>query len=199
MAAPGSRAGQGGAGPRHPLADPLPAAHPRRADPPSPPLGLPPAPGRSAPPTWPSPPACPCSRPHAPGQPATPGRAQHTPRAIVVITPTSKDKANTPRGAQLAPGGRGPTSLNAVYAPFPRHCTLATAGHPLPVLVTGGGAAQVASDHIGPLLGIGGMPFATTELDPAPGSILALFTDRLIESRHPDIDHGTARLIPPLA
>jgi serine phosphatase RsbU (regulator of sigma subunit) len=117
----------------------------------------------------------------------------------LVINLTSDEQADITPGGQLSAGEMGATCLYAVYDPISRHCTLATAGHPLPVLVTGGGAAQVASDHIGPLLGIGGMPFETTELDLAPGSILALFTDGLIESRHRDIDQGLARMCRVLA
>ena len=105
----------------------------------------------------------------------------------------------------VAPGGQpiaseiGATCLYAVYDPISCHCTLATAGHPLPVLVTPSGAAEIASDHIGPPLGVGGMPFETIELDLAPGSVLALFTDGLIESRHRDIDEGLAELCQVLA
>jgi serine phosphatase RsbU (regulator of sigma subunit)/anti-sigma regulatory factor (Ser/Thr protein kinase) len=117
----------------------------------------------------------------------------------LVINLTSDDQADITPGGELSTGEIGATCLYAVYDPISRRCTLATAGHPLPVLVTGGGAAQVASDHIGPPLGVGGMPFETTELDLAPGSILALFTDGLIESRHRDIDQGLARMCQVLA
>ena len=37
--------------------------------------------------------------------------------------------------------------------------------------------------------------FSPTELQLAAGSVLALFTDGLIESRNRDIDHGLAELI----
>jgi anti-sigma regulatory factor (Ser/Thr protein kinase) len=93
----------------------------------------------------------------------------------------------------------GATCLYAVYDPISRHCDLATAGHPLPVLITADGAAQIVSDRIGPPLGVGGMPFEITELDLAAGSVLALFTDGLIESRDRDIDQGLARLCRVLA
>jgi serine phosphatase RsbU (regulator of sigma subunit) len=100
---------------------------------------------------------------------------------------------------QASAGELGATCLYAVYDPISRQCALATAGHPLPVLITAGGAAQVVSDHIGPPLGVGGMPFETTELTLAPGSVLALFTDGLIESRDRDIDQGLAQLCQILA
>jgi serine phosphatase RsbU (regulator of sigma subunit) len=117
----------------------------------------------------------------------------------LVMNLTSDDQADITPGGQLSAGELGATCLYAVYDPISRHCTLATAGHPLPVLVTGGRAAQVASDRIGPLLGVGGMPFETTELDLPPGSILALFTDGLIESRDRDADQGLAQMCQVLA
>jgi serine phosphatase RsbU (regulator of sigma subunit)/anti-sigma regulatory factor (Ser/Thr protein kinase) len=117
----------------------------------------------------------------------------------LVMNLTSDDQADITPGGQLSTGEMGATCLYAVYDPISCHCTLATAGHPLPVLVTASGAAQVASDHIGPPLGVGGMPFETIELDLAPGSVLALFTDGLIESRHRDIDQGLAELCQVLA
>jgi serine phosphatase RsbU (regulator of sigma subunit)/anti-sigma regulatory factor (Ser/Thr protein kinase) len=107
---------------------------------------------------------------------------------------TSDEQAGLARGDQAAAGELGATCLYAVYDPISGHCDLATAGHPLPVLITAAGAAQVDSDRIGPPLGVGGMPFETTELDLAAGSVLALFTDGLIESRDRDIDQGLARL-----
>ncbi len=117
----------------------------------------------------------------------------------LVIHLASDEQADIAPGGQPSAGELGATCLYAVYDPISRHCALATAGHPLPVLVTGAGAAQIASDNIGPPLGVGGMPFETTELDLAPGSILALYTDGLIESRHRDIDQGLARMCEVLA
>ncbi|GAA1416462.1 hypothetical protein GCM10009601_08470 [Streptomyces thermospinosisporus] len=42
----------------------------------------------------------------------------------------------------------------------------------------------------GPPLGLGGLPFETAELEPAEGSRLVLYTDRLVEDRTRDIDVG---------
>jgi hypothetical protein len=111
----------------------------------------------------------------------------------------SGDHAGGGQDGQAGAGELGATCLYAVYDPISRQCALATAGHPLPVLITAGGAAQIISDHIGPPLGVGGMPFETTELNLAPGSVLALFTDGLIESRDRDIDQGLAQLCQILA
>jgi hypothetical protein len=117
----------------------------------------------------------------------------------LVIHLTSDEQAGIAEGDQAAAGDLGATCLYAVYDPVSRHCTLATAGHPLPVLVRPGAAAEPVSGPIGPLLGLGGLPFETTELDLAPGSVLALFTDGLIEARERDIDHGLTRLCHALA
>ncbi|QIQ04646.1 SpoIIE family protein phosphatase [Streptomyces liangshanensis] len=93
----------------------------------------------------------------------------------------------------------GATCLYAVYDPVSRRCTFATAGHPLPVVLTPDGTAAPVSGHIGPPLGIGGLPFETTELELEPSSVLALYTDGLIESREHDIDRGIAELCRALA
>jgi serine phosphatase RsbU (regulator of sigma subunit)/anti-sigma regulatory factor (Ser/Thr protein kinase) len=111
----------------------------------------------------------------------------------------SGGQADTGQDGEDSAGELGATCLYAVYDPISRECALATAGHPLPVLITADGAAQISSDYIGPPLGVGGMPFETTELNLAPGSVLALFTDGLIESRDRDIDQGLAQLCRVLA
>jgi hypothetical protein len=91
-------------------------------------------------------------------------------------------------------GDIGATCLYAVYDPVSRRCTLARAGHPAPALVTPGGDVELLDLHAGPPLGLGGLPFEATELELPEGSILALYTDGLIESRHRDIDVGISAL-----
>jgi PAS domain S-box-containing protein len=88
----------------------------------------------------------------------------------------------------------GATCLYAVYDPVSRRCSLARAGHPLPVLVTPDGAVDFLDLPAGPPLGLGGLPFEGTEIELPAGSILALYTDGLIESRDHDIDVGLERL-----
>ncbi|MET7849666.1 SpoIIE family protein phosphatase [Streptomyces avermitilis] len=62
------------------------------------------------------------------------------------------------------------------------------------------GTAQVVGElSPGPPLGVGGTPFETTALDLAPGSVLALYTDGLIQHVHPDPEVGLARLSDRLA
>jgi anti-sigma regulatory factor (Ser/Thr protein kinase) len=88
----------------------------------------------------------------------------------------------------------GATCLYAVYDPVSCRCNLARAGHPLPALVTPDGAVTFVDMPAGPPLGLGGLPFESTEIELPAGSILALYTDGLIESRDHDIDLGLERL-----
>ena len=55
-------------------------------------------------------------------------------------------------------------------------------------LVTPDGAVSFLDLPAGPPLGLGGLPFENTEIELPAGSILALYTDGLIESRYDDID-----------
>ena len=88
----------------------------------------------------------------------------------------------------------GATCLYAVYDPVSRRCSLARAGHPLPALVTPDGTASFLDLPAGPPLGLGGLPFESSEVELPAGSVLALYTDGLIESRYDDIDLGLERL-----
>jgi PAS domain S-box-containing protein len=88
----------------------------------------------------------------------------------------------------------GATCLYAVYDPVSRRCSLARAGHPLPALVTPDGSVSFLDLPAGPPLGLGGLPFESIEIELPAGSILALYTDGLIESRYQDIDLGFERL-----
>ncbi|NYI06905.1 SpoIIE family protein phosphatase [Allostreptomyces psammosilenae] len=102
-------------------------------------------------------------------------------------------------GAGDAVGPTGATCLYAVYDPISRRCTLARAGHPAPVLVTPDGRAECLDLPSGPRLGMGGLPFESTELELPEGSLLALYTDGLISSRERDLDQGIAELLRTLA
>ncbi|WP_233580540.1 ATP-binding SpoIIE family protein phosphatase [Streptomyces triticirhizae] len=83
-----------------------------------------------------------------------------------------------------APSGEfGATCLYAVYDPVSRHCTMARAGHPAPALVRPSGEAEFVDLPAGPPLGLGGLPFESTELDLPEESLLALYTNGLVESR----------------
>ncbi|HZB33735.1 MAG TPA: SpoIIE family protein phosphatase [Streptosporangiaceae bacterium] len=88
----------------------------------------------------------------------------------------------------------GATCVYAVYDPVSRRCELARAGHPLPVLVTPDGAARLLDVPACPPLGLGGLMFESVEIELPAGSVLALYTDGIIESRDHDIDYGIERL-----
>ncbi|MFF7449629.1 MULTISPECIES: SpoIIE family protein phosphatase [unclassified Streptomyces] len=91
-------------------------------------------------------------------------------------------------------GETGATCLYAVYDPVSRRLTLASAGHPLPLIIHPDGTSVPVPVQPGPPLGIGGLPFEATELELPEGSLLALYTDGLVESRERDVDQGTTEL-----
>ncbi|MEK0098064.1 SpoIIE family protein phosphatase [Streptomyces sp. A475] len=99
------------------------------------------------------------------------------------------------------------TCLYAVYDPVSRLCTLASAGHVAPAVATPSLSAGVGATWsvdfpempIGPPLGLGGLPFETTQFELAEGSLLTLYTDGLIQSRGRDVDSARAALCDALA
>ncbi|MFJ9349819.1 SpoIIE family protein phosphatase [Streptomyces sp. NPDC101237] len=97
-------------------------------------------------------------------------------------------------GAPEPAGEVGSTCLYAVYDPVSRRCALASAGHPLPFVITPQGVVEKAPGQPGPPLGLGGLPFETTELDLAGGTTLALFSNGLVHSRDLDLSQGLDRL-----
>ncbi|MFF8842726.1 SpoIIE family protein phosphatase [Streptomyces sp. NPDC015127] len=96
-------------------------------------------------------------------------------------------------------GEIGATCLYAVYDPVSRRCTVASAGHPPPVVLYPDGIVHVVEVAAGPVLGVGGLPFEATELELPEGSVLALYTNGLVEARDLDVDQGTAALCGALA
>jgi serine phosphatase RsbU (regulator of sigma subunit)/anti-sigma regulatory factor (Ser/Thr protein kinase) len=82
------------------------------------------------------------------------------------------------------------TCLFAVYDPITQRCTLARAGHPVPVIMTPGGEPELLDLPAGPPLGVGGVPFEEREIQLPQGSLLVMFTDGVIESRERDLDAG---------
>ncbi|MER6784202.1 SpoIIE family protein phosphatase [Streptomyces sp. NPDC000658] len=91
-------------------------------------------------------------------------------------------------------GESGATCLYTVYDPVSRRLTLASAGHPLPLIISPDGTTTPVSAHPGPPLGIGGLPFEATELELPEGSLLVLYTDGLLESREHDVDQRITEL-----
>ncbi|MDG9717335.1 SpoIIE family protein phosphatase [Streptomyces sp. DH24] len=96
-------------------------------------------------------------------------------------------------------GEVGATCLYAVYDPMSRRCTLARAGHPAPVLVPPDGPPVPVDLPAGPPLGLGGLPFESAELSLREGSVLAFYTDGLLEHRDRDVDTGRDILCEALA
>ena len=104
-------------------------------------------------------------------------------------------------GRRRDEGITGATCLYAIYDPASGRCTVASAGHPGPALVGPDGRVEFPELSPGlPLgLGLGDVPFETTELRLPEGSKLVLFTDGLLEDRGRDLDTGLALLESTLA
>ncbi|MFD9003669.1 SpoIIE family protein phosphatase [Streptomyces sp. NPDC059582] len=104
--------------------------------------------------------------------------------------------AEAPTGERDIVGG---TCLYAVYDPVTRRCAMASAGHPPPVLVRPDGSVEAVDISPGPPLALSGMPYETTVIDVEPGSVLALYTDGLVERGDRDMGQGLQRLAEALA
>ena len=105
----------------------------------------------------------------------------------------SEEDADAP---DQAPAAVGTTCLYAVYDPVTRRCTMTRAGHPPPAIIDPQGRITFPDMPAGaPLgLGLGLVPFESVELELPEGTLLALYTDGLVESRDDDIDVGLDRL-----
>ncbi|MFH9864670.1 SpoIIE family protein phosphatase [Streptomyces lydicus] len=88
----------------------------------------------------------------------------------------------------------GVTCLYAVYDPVSRRCTMARAGHLPPAVVEPGGGLSFPELPAGPPLGLGGLPFESLEIELPVGSLVALFTDGLVETRDRDVEQGLRTL-----
>ncbi|RAJ58426.1 MULTISPECIES: amino acid permease [unclassified Streptomyces] len=114
---------------------------------------------------------------------------------------TAQERAPAPSDAAAVPDHAPPpvdeamvTCLYAVYDPVSGWCSMARAGGPPPVLVAGDtGMARSLDVPPGPPLGVGGLPYQSTELRLAPGSVLALFTSGLLQAAERQ-DAGLRRL-----
>ncbi|KOG46823.1 SpoIIE family protein phosphatase [Streptomyces decoyicus] len=93
----------------------------------------------------------------------------------------------------------GATCLYAVYDPVSRRCSMARASHLPPLIVGPGGAVECPDVPAGPPLGLGTLPFESVELELAEGSLIALYTNGLIETCDRDIGVGLSRLSGALA
>ncbi|WP_405887481.1 SpoIIE family protein phosphatase [Streptomyces sp. NBC_01136] len=86
------------------------------------------------------------------------------------------------------------TCLCIVYDPASRLCRGITAGHPPPVVLRPDGTAYFPDLPVNSPLGVAEPPFDTAEFSLPDGTLLALYTDGLVESGGWDIDEGMGRL-----
>ncbi|MFD7643807.1 SpoIIE family protein phosphatase [Kitasatospora sp. NPDC059795] len=94
----------------------------------------------------------------------------------------------------------GATCVYAVYDPVAGICQAASAGHPPPAIVHPDGRVEYLPVNPGPPLGVGGLPFEAAECALRAGSVLALYTDGLIEGGNGgDVDEGMEQLAAQLA
>jgi PAS domain S-box-containing protein len=88
----------------------------------------------------------------------------------------------------------GATCLYAQYDPASQRCRLTSAGHPPPALRRPWGATEFIDMPSGVMLGVGPNCYPATDTELPPGSVLALYTDGLIEQPGQDISIGMGRL-----
>jgi PAS domain S-box-containing protein len=117
----------------------------------------------------------------------------HLDDAVIRLTEEDTD----PQG--LPPAVLGATCLYAIYDPVTRRCTMAAAGHPPPAIIDPHGHVAFPDLPVGTPLGLGMVPFEAAEMELPEASLLALYTDGLVETRDQDIDIGMHRLATVLA
>lgn len=88
----------------------------------------------------------------------------------------------------------GATCLYLIYDPISRQCTVASAGHTPPALVHPGGTVEFQRLAENPPLGVGGTLFESTAFTLDEGTVIALYTDGLLDLRHQGTDVAIAAL-----
>ena len=88
----------------------------------------------------------------------------------------------------------GASCLYLVYDPISRECGIASAGHTPPALVTPDGRVQIRPHTGNPPLGFGAAPFETAVVTLPVGTMVALYTDGLLDLRHREADEAIAGL-----
>ncbi|MFE4171497.1 SpoIIE family protein phosphatase [Streptomyces sp. NPDC056909] len=88
----------------------------------------------------------------------------------------------------------GATCVYAVYDLSTRICTMARAGHPPPAVLTPDGGVTFPELPAGTPIGTGLSSYESRSIELPEGSVIALYTDGLIESREADLDEGLRRL-----
>lgn len=90
------------------------------------------------------------------------------------------------------------TCFYGVYDPKSQRCTMSSAGHPPPAIIFPDGSVDFAEVPPGAPIGLGLGFFESTEVELPGGSVIALYSDGLIEMAH-DIDRGLQQLRTALA
>ncbi|SDK31295.1 SpoIIE family protein phosphatase [Nonomuraea jiangxiensis] len=86
------------------------------------------------------------------------------------------------------------TCLCVVYDPVLRRCTMAAAGHPPPAIAAPGGDVGFPELPTGTPIGLGLGSYESRDLELAGGTVIALYTDGLVETREADLGTGMDRL-----
>ncbi|RST14802.1 PAS domain S-box protein [Streptomyces sp. WAC05374] len=86
------------------------------------------------------------------------------------------------------------TCVYAIHDPATGECLIARAGHPPPAVADAHGTITFLDGPPGTPLGTGVRDFRTERVGLGPGSVLALYTDGLIEARDRDLDQGMDQL-----
>ena len=102
-------------------------------------------------------------------------------------------------GAGEQEGELGATCLYLVYDPVSRRCTVAGAGHTPPAFVRPDSGVEFPELPEHPPLGVGGTAFESVEFTLPEGTIIALYTDGLLDLRHHHADAALDRLAAMLA
>ncbi|GAA3134988.1 sodium/proline symporter PutP [Streptomyces echinatus] len=118
----------------------------------------------------------------------------HLDDLVIGLMGAHADAPTAAEGEATGTAFLGATCLYAVYDPVSGRCSMARAGHLPPMIVGPDGAADILDLPAGPPLGLGYLPFQSIETELAEGSLIALYTDGLIESVDRDIDIGLSRL-----
>ncbi|MEV6117495.1 SpoIIE family protein phosphatase [Streptomyces sp. NPDC052109] len=99
----------------------------------------------------------------------------------------ARERRALPLGDPLRRQPLSATCLCAVYDPFTHTCTIASAGHPPPIVAAPGSRPRVVELAAGGALGGGGgPPYATTAVTLADGDVLALYTTSLLSAVRPE-------------
>ncbi|MFJ1656542.1 SpoIIE family protein phosphatase [Streptomyces sp. NPDC088337] len=96
--------------------------------------------------------------------------------------------------AAEGPAAAGATCVYAIYDPIARTMVVARAGHPSPAVAHLTEPVEFPDIPAGPPLGLGGLPFESAEIPLEEGSVVALYTDGLIQAAEQDVDVGIERL-----